>query len=438
MPSYSVTTTEAEAQSYSTSIARAWGVVIIAALFFFYEFIQMNMFNTINLALREAFHLTAQQMGVMSSFYFIANVVFLVVAGSLLDRYSTRKVILVSLAVCILGTALFAYSTSFGWACVFRFMTGIGSAFCFLSVIRLASRWFKTDRMALVIGVVVTIAMIGGMVAQTPMAMLVEAVQWRHALLIDAAVGIFVWLLIASLVRDYPKGQVAVHVRETQAIRELGQWRSMTRAFLNVRNWCAGLYGCFMNLPLGLLGGLWGSTYLTTVHHLDSISATSVSMMMFVGMIVGSPLAGWISDRIKRRRLPMLVGAVLAFVLMSMILYLPHWNFEGLLIAFFGLGLIIGTQIISYPLVAENSARILTAMSVSVVNISVQGGIGIFQSVFGRLLDTAAITRLHHTTLHFTASDFHFAMQLFPIGFVIAFVMACCVRETYCKQRASD
>src|SRR3989338_1693860 len=141
--------------------AQSWFVVFAASLFFFYEFIQMNMFNSISLSLMHAFHIDAAKLGDLSSFYFIANVIFLFVAGILLDRYSTRSVILTALAICILGTALFSFSHSFALACFFRFLTGIGSAFCFLSVIRLASRWFPANCMAFVIGAVLTIAMFG-------------------------------------------------------------------------------------------------------------------------------------------------------------------------------------------------------------------------------------------------------------------------------------
>src|SRR5690606_21512991 len=111
-----------------------WLVCLCASLFFFYEFIQMNMFNAISAQLMQAFHINAAQLGRLSAFYFIANVVFLFPAGMLLDRYSARKIILTSLAICVLGTALFASTSSVFFASFFRFMMGIGSAFCFLSV----------------------------------------------------------------------------------------------------------------------------------------------------------------------------------------------------------------------------------------------------------------------------------------------------------------
>ena len=85
----------------------SWLVVLVAGLFFFYEFIQMNMFDTIGQTLVHVLSLDAAQLGLLSSIYFMANVVFLFLAGVVLDRYSTKKVILIALSICVLGTFIF-------------------------------------------------------------------------------------------------------------------------------------------------------------------------------------------------------------------------------------------------------------------------------------------------------------------------------------------
>ncbi|OGT32550.1 MAG: MFS transporter [Gammaproteobacteria bacterium RIFCSPHIGHO2_02_FULL_39_13] len=414
---------------------RAWLVVIVASLFFFYEFIQMNMFNSISSSLMQAFHIDAEKLGILSSFYFIANVVFLFLAGILLDRYATCRVILIALGICIVGTALFSFSHSFAWACFFRFLTGIGSAFCFLSVIRLASRWFPLNHMALAIGLVLTIAMLGGWVSQAPMEMLAKTVHWRVALQIDALLGVLFFFLILLIVRDYPNDQAKAHSIELEIIHEMGFLKTFRLAFLRMQNWLGGLYVCFMNLPVGLLGGLWGVLYLTSTHNVSRVHASEVSSMLFVGTMIGSPLVGWISDKIQMRRPPMLVGALLSLVLISVVIFVPNLS----LITLYGLFLLIGicssAQIIGYPLVAENSMRVITAMSVSVVNISVQGGSAIFQPFFGYLLDRHLFSRLHHLSTHFAASDFSWAMFIFPAGFIAAIFIVFLLPETRCQQK---
>lgn len=418
-----------------TETKQSWIVVLTASLFFFYEFIQMNVFNSISSSLMHSFHIDAAKLGDLSSFYFIANVLFLFIAGILLDRCATRRVILTALGICILGTALFSFAHSFAWACFFRFLTGIGSAFCFLSVIRLASRWFPPKRMALIIGLVLSIAMLGGWFSQTPMTLLAQAVNWRVALKIDAAAGVIFFLLIFCVVKDYPDERAEHHFAEQTLIQQIGFFTSLKIAFCRFQNWLGGLYVCFMNLPVGLLGGLWGVLYLTHTHALSKVQASEISSMLFIGTLVGSPIVGFISDKIQMRRPPMLVAAIISLGLIITIMYVPHLSYWPLFILFFLTGASTSAQIIGYPLVAENSKRMITAMSVSVVNISVQSGDALFQPFFGYLLDKHMMSRAHVLTTHFITSDFSWPMMIFPVGFILAIFIVYLLPETRCQQK---
>lgn len=419
----------------ASETGQAWFVVLIASLFFFYEFIQLNMFDTISFSLMQTFKISAVELGRLSAFYLLANVMFLIPAGMILDRVTTRTVILIALAICILGTLGLSLSTSVWSAALFRFLTGIGSAFCFLSTIRLASRWFPKQQLALVVGVIVTIAMTGGMVGQAPMMYLVQDFGWRHALLFDSGLGLIIFLLIYIVVEDYPKSQKVSYQHEQHIIQTLGYWKSLRLAFLQMQNWLGGLYTLLMNLPIGLLGGLWGGIYLVCAHHLTKMEASTVSSMLFLGTIFGSPVVGWISDKIGLRRMPMMIGAVLALLLVGILLFFPQLSFYDLLLIFFLMGLVTSSQILAYPLVAESNPRILTAMSSSVISISVQGGVALFQPIFGFLLDHHMMMRNHMLTEHFIAADFRGAVLLFPIGFLLAFLITILIRETYCQER---
>lgn len=393
------------------------------------------MFNAISTDLMRDFNVSATLLGALSSFYFIANVLFLFMAGNVLDRFSTRSVILTALSICIIGVFTLSFSHNFLTASIARFLMGIGSAFCFLSSIRLASRWFPANKMALVTGVIVTFAMAGGVVAQTPMTLLVHLLGWRNALLIDGAFGSIFVILITIWVQDFPSHHQKTHRAEQMMIREVGVLRSMRLAYFRVQNWLGGIYCCLMNLPIAVLGGLWGVMYLMDAHGLSKLDASYITSALFAGCLVGAPLSGWISDKMGLRRPPMIIGAIISFVLVSILVYFPSLSFGTLFILFALIGLTTGAQIISYALISESAQPIVTAMSVSVVNISVMSGYWIFQPIFGRLMDDKAFLRLHHGTQQFVGSDYTWAMYLFPAGFILALLCALLVRETHCGKR---
>ncbi len=420
-----------------TSALAPWLVVFVASLFFFYEFIQMNMFNAINTSLMKDFGLNAHQLGKLSSFYFISNVLFLMPAGMILDRFSTRKVVIIALSVCVVGTYAFAVSSSVPLATFCRFLTGIGSAFCFLSCVRLASRWFPANRLALITGLIVTMAMIGGMVAQTPLTLLVEHFGWRRALEIDAGLGLVVLGLYWSVVKDYPLNLVEQAKSDKEQLNALGLLQTMKTAFLTTRNWLCGIFTCLLNLPLFILGGFVGSMFLETTHGLTHTTASYVTSMIFMGLIVGCPIMGWLSDRIGLRKPPMIIGAIVSIAVMLSIMFLPVHSVSGLMLLFLVLGFVTSTQVISYPVVAESNSRLLTATCVSVVSLTTIGGGAVFEPIFGKLMDMHWLQSggvMSEGVRVYSSGDFHFAMWLFPIGFCVSLIAAFLIKETHCKN----
>lgn len=411
-----------------------WIICFTASLFFFYEFIQLNMLNAMSSELMQTFNLNATQFGRLSAFYFYANILFLLPAGIILDRVSIRKIILIALSTCVLGTFAFALSPTITLANISRFLTGIGSAFCFLSCIRLASHWFPAQRMALISGLIVTMAMLGGVAAQTPMTFLTAHFGWRHAVMIDGAIGIIILVLIFCVVRDYPselKQQFNFHQEQ---LYKLGYWRSLRLAYFKRQNWLCGTYTCLLNLPIFILGGFLGNQYLQRVHHLNVTQASLVSSMLFFGTIFGSPFMGWFSDRLGLRRAPMIICALLALLIMLAIMKLSQLNFLMLFFLFLLLGFITSAQVISYPTVAESNSKLLTATAVSVISISAIAGGAIFDPFFGWLIDFHAKTSAISATPIYSANDFQFALWLFPFAFVVGLIAACWVRETHCQR----
>lgn len=410
---------------------QAWLVCLTASLFFFYEFVQMMMFNAINPGLMQAFSITATDVGKISSAYFIANILFMFPAGIILDRFSTRKIILMAMALCVIGTLSFSLSNSIYVAALCRFLTGIGGSFPFLCCLRLSSRWFPVKRWALISGVMVTVAFLGGAAGQTPLTYLVNLVGWRHALQIDALFGVFATGLIAAIVKDFPAGfqpQPAAVKHATIKISE-----AIKNAIFNKQNWCYGLYTSMINLPVMLLGAIWGGLYLVQVFGLSTVQASYVTTMIFFGTIVGSPIIGWLSDTMSRRKLPMFVCGVISLVIMLVIMYAHALSFQALLWLFFALGFITSAQIICYPAITESNPHAMAASSLGLASVLIMGAPAICQPLFGWLMDLGWGGKTANGVPQYTLQNFHHGLMIMPVAFVIGIVLVMLARETYCK-----
>lgn len=410
---------------------RSWLVVISAAWFFFYEFMILNMFNALNVPLMQEFHISATTLGWLSSFYSLANLMFLFPAGMILDRMSTRRLILLAMGASVVSTLVFSQAPSILVAALCRFAMGIGGAFCLLSAVRLASRWFPPQRMALAVGIIIAMGFVGGSVAQNPMTVLTDAIGWRHTLMVTGGLGVLMWLMVLTFVRDFPPGHDLAHEKQA-TIKELGLGYTIRTAIANRNNWMAGLYTSLLNLPIFLLG-MYGTLYLEQVHQLTRSQASLVTMMLFVGTLIGSPVIGWISDRMGRRRFPMLIFGVLSLVVMLLLMLVPHWSMPALLLLFFALGYFTSAQIISYPLVSESNPHQITGSAMGLASTLIMGGL-YSQPFFGWLLELHWDQKMVDGVRIYSADNFNLALSIMPIAFVFGLIAAMFIKETYCRS----
>lgn len=407
--------------SLSRSYLQAWLVCTAAGLFFFYEFFQLNLFDVINQALRKDFNLNATQLSWMSSTYLWADILFLLPAGFILDRFSARQVILASMLLCVLSTLGLALTTHYPLACFYHFLSGIGNAFCFLSCIVLVSHWFPPRRQALVVGSLVTMAFLGGMMAHTPFAWLSESYGWRVALYIDALVGALFLIWIFIIVQDRPKNML-------NQFSSVKSTPNFWQAFRNPQNWLAGLYTSFLNLPIMVLCALWGTNYLQVVHQVPELTASNLISLILMGSIVGCPLVGLLSDYQGRRKPLMIIGAIITLLLEIPLLLNVSLSSTTLALLFFSLGFITSTQVISYPYIAESNSSANVGVATSIASVLIMGGAGVGQVLFGFLVQSHADKTM--PGIYFTA-DFQYAMWIFPITAIAALLAVLLTKEPY-------
>ena len=394
-----------------------WVVCFSAALFFAYELMQFHMLNAISPMLMQDLNLGAAKFSYLCSTYLLADVIFLLPAGIILDRFSVRGVILTALALCILGTFGFALSQTFVQASICHFLSGIGNAFCFLSCMMLVSRWFPESKQASIMGLMVTVGLLGGVVAQAPFSALAQAFTWRQALMIDAFIGVGIFALVYTFVFDKEKRQV-----EGETLTSF--LSGLRQSIFNKQNICCGLYTGLMNLPLMIIGAVWGSMFLTQVHKIELSTASFIVSMICMGTIVGSPVFGYISDRVKRRTPLMLFGAAISLALFAIILMIPLPTVPMLLILFFMLGFFTSSQVLGYPTITESNPPHLTGTSMAVAAVIIMGLPMFLQPLTGILIELGWDGTKVDNMAIYSLKDYLAGFSIFPAGFLLSYLLA--------------
>jgi sugar phosphate permease len=299
----------------------------------------------------------------------------------------------------------------------------------------LAARWFSAKQMGLIIGVIVTFALLGGMVAQTPLVLLNEAFGWRLSMLWIAALGVVSIFIVMCYVKDYPEGYQQTHDREQQQLQSIGLTKGIVQAVCNRQNWLCGGYACFLNLPNMLLGALWGNVYLTQVEKLSTIQAGNIIITMFFGMLVGGPVLGYISDRIGQRRTPMIVCGFLSLFVMVTITIFHSIGVWPLAALFFTLGFFTAGQVLSYPVIAESNSQLFIGAAMGFGSILIMGGAGLFQPIFGLVMDLNWRGAMMGHTRLYPIEAFNLAMWIMPVAFVAAICISFFIKETHCRPK---
>lgn len=404
-----------------------WFVCFAASLFFFYQFIQGNMFASLGDHVMRDFSIQADKMVYISSIYYFSNVVFLLAAGLVLDRFSIKKTLVWSMAVCVISTFVLAYAESFYIALTCRFIAGVTSAFCFLGPVRLATRWFPPKKMALVTGAIVTMAMTGGLVAQYPLTKIALHAGWRNAVLDVAWFGVLIFVVMLWWIQERPKGHKdPVH-------QSLPMWHTW-KACLSRGPIFAGLYTSLMNLPIAVLGAAMGKLYLMQRLGATQAEASWVNGMLFFGAMLGGPLFGFFSDKLRLRLLPMKLGALFSLLTVLCILYAPI-STGMMAVLFFLLGLVTAAQVISYVLIAESSLPAMVATALSIVSVLTQGGYLVYQNIFSKILVKCGGVELVGGTPVYPLASYQTAALILPAAFFISLLLVFGLKETFAKPQ---
>ena len=399
---------------------RAGLAFLFASVFFAYAFaLRVSPSVMVNELMRD-FSVSAAVLGNLSAFYFYAYAGLQIPVGLLLDQLGPRRLVSAAATSVGIGCLLFATSEAVGWGYLGRLIIGAGCAFSWAGTLAIVNQWFPT-RFALLAGVSQMIAMGGAVLGQAPLALVVESYGWRATMAGLAVVGIGLALLLFLVVRD----RMAV-----------GQDPASTRAgsrgvLLNPQTWLAAGFSLAMTGPLLAFGGLWGVPFLSAAYELDTTQAAAIVSLVFVGNGLGAVVLGWWSDRIRRRRLPMVCGASTTIVAQCLLIYTPGLAppLLGLLALLIGVG--GSSLVVGFASGREHNAAPHVGLTIGVINTATVGSGALFQPIIGWLLDRGWSGAVLDGAPVYDADVYRFALGILPLTSLVGLGLVAAIRETY-------
>lgn len=420
-------------QNQQHSMRSAWLIWGLAATFFFTDYMARVAPSVMHRALQVDFGISEVGFATLTAFFYVPYIAMQIPVGLTVDRMKVRYLLTVMSLITAIGCIVFGLASNLATASFARVLIGFSAAFAFTSALRLATAWFPAKMLGLLAGLTQGLGMLGASAGQAPLSYLVTGVGWRNSMHIIAGVFLVLAALLYIYVQDSPKG-----CKKTDKSKIKGKysiWQSLSAVLSSKQTWLNGLYAGFLYGPSTVIGESIGPAYLEFGRDMSQHTAALAVSLIFIGWVFGGPLAGFVSDKIGRRKPCMLASAMFGMLFMSIIVFSKNLSVSMTYLVFFLYGLTNSGVVIAYAVSTEINKRWVIGTAIAFTNmLSIFVGAAL-QPLVGYLVDHISGGRGYNVET-LVASDFEFALKLLPISSLVALILAMFVKETYCKPIA--
>jgi len=259
------------------------------------------LFRTVNVViapdLAADLRLTAADLGLLTSIYFVLFAAFQTPLGVILDRYGPRRVQVILLFVAALGSVLFAISDSMLVLTIARSLIGLGVSGCLMAALKANAQWFPVARLPFVNACTMSFGTFGALTATIPVEMLAGLYGWRMIFVVLAVFTAALALVTAFVIPDHvaPKDAAAP---SNYKIRD--QFRDLGAIYCDRFFWQIAVVtmlhgGVFLSYQ-----ALWMGPWLADVAGYSQVSVANAMLFFNIGMFAGVVGFGVLADRLQK------------------------------------------------------------------------------------------------------------------------------------------
>ena len=384
--------------------------------------------NIIAVDLSNELKMDAVTLGLMSSIFFFTFGLMQLPSGIMADSLGPRKTVPGFFALAGIASILFGLTDSVSVMLICRAVMGVGVSVIFVCGVKLLSNWFPPDKFASMNGLYLGMGGIGLILGSGPLAYLCKACGWRMSMVVTGVVTVVIAVLLFLFIFDKPEDKGYEPYQRTEPTKKGEAVRVMKENVLRIVSsaqfwFIAVWFCCHFSIHMSF-GGVWGGPFLMDVHGLTRVEAGNILNMMGIGMLIGGPINGYLSDSVFHGRRPvMLLNSALMFATFCILSFwgdkLPVW---GLYLWFFCIAVFgMGALCAGFASMKDIFGAGATGASSGLLNAFPSFAVAIIQPLTGAILEY--IGRGEHG---FTAHAFSIAAVLYiglaAIGFIAAFI----------------
>lgn len=378
-----------------------WGVTVAYSL---YYVCRMSL-NVVKQPLIDEGFLTPGQLGLIGSALFFVYSIGKFINGFIADYCNIRRFMAtglfisaaVNLLMGVLGlmkgyaglSAMIIFlSFAFLWG-INGWMQSMGSPPGVISL----SRWFSMSRRGSYYSIFSATPYIGEFISYNVLAVVVSWLGWQYGFLMASIAGLAGTLIILCLVSDNPesKGLPSIQELTGEKLTKEDQMRTKDLQKMIVRHpgiWVIAISSAFIYITKYAVAG-WGVLFLQKARGFSLEDASQVIAFSAVFGILGTVLAGWLSDTIFKgdRSKPAIISGALSFVSLALFLFTEGGFWVNVLyVSLFSLFIGVLYCIVAGLMAVDIVPRKATGAALGIVGISSYIAAGLQDIVSGYMI----------------------------------------------------
>jgi MFS family permease len=342
-----------------------------------------------------------------------------------------RRVLLPAIVLVTVGIFAFANSHSFGMLLLSQACIAFGACTGFVGAGYVGGTWFGWAKFSFMFGLVQFSASLFSAFNQNLLSWALSVTAWRPLFNYVAGSGVVLFVVALLWLRDARP----VIASSTQGFGSflVDVFHSLAKVSRVPHVWVAAAFGALCFGVMLALGVAWAPKIMA-IRGMGPEAANLASSLLWLGLAVGCFIAPSISDRLRRRKLPTLVGIAIQILSLALLLYLPSMGtgLDMLLCFTFGLG--NAAHMLAFSTAADVVEPQNIGTSAAIVN-------GIMFILGGIMISRPGLrvgAGLELGVRPGSPELAQFAARPLMIGVCLAFVIALLMRETYPKLKAPE
>lgn len=324
--------------------------------------------------------LNATQLGLLAGIYYIGYCIAHIPIGIMLDKFQPRYIISGCMLICVAGLYLTSFATSTFEIFFARFLIGIGSAAGILGSIKVISDFYR-NIFGIMLGFSILIGICGAYYGAEPVRMMLTHLSYEQVI---EGLILFGIMLAASIFAFYSR---TVTSAEKSPIMD-----NLKLAIKNHKIWYIGICAGLMVGPLEGFADLWGSNYLIQIHNITSSQGTFSVSLIFIGLGIGCPLFGYLSNHIDSSTRMISYLGFLMLVTLVILFGLGSLSASIIYVLCFIIGLLSAYQILAFTVINKLVTATNISISMALLNMIIMIFGFIYHSLIGFILDTFFIS----------------------------------------------